>query len=260
MASTDSFASPRASSSFALRVSYDAFSSSMRASISLPLALTRLGLLLAQRGEARLELGLLLCERLVDALHEGLQLAPLRSDRPLDVRLRLADGLPKLGSELLELHPCGVGLGDQLRVDDIDGEATERRPAERRESGVDRRHPQLVDVRDNGGLARGQRGRDLVDEVHAHAGLEQVVDQPAHAADVGADRDADRAAEQPDEGAGHDANERPDRSLLLRLADRHGPRGVLGDDGRGVQGDVAIPMEVLEGGQPLECCSLRVEH
>ena len=226
----------------------------------LPLALTRLGLLLAQRGEPRLELGLLLGERLVDAIVQGLQLAPLRVDRLLHVRLRLARGLPKLGAELLELHPRGVGLADQLRVDDLAREATERRPAQRSEAGVDRRHPHLVDVGDDGGLARGQRGRDLVDEVHAHAGLEQVVHQPAEAADVRAHRDADRASEQPDEAAGDDAHERADRSAVRRLADRHGPRGVLRDHGRRVQGDVAVPVQVLEGGQPLERCSLRVEH
>ena len=122
----------------------------------LPLALTRLGLLLAQRGEARLELGVLLSDRLVDAIHQGIELASLPIDRLLHVRLRLARGLAKLGAKLIELRPRGLGLADQLVIDDIAREATEGRPSQRPEAGVDRRHPRLIDVRDDSDLARRQ--------------------------------------------------------------------------------------------------------
>ena len=141
--------------------SCEAFSSSMRASICCPLALTRLGLLLAQRGEPRLELGVR--PRRAPCWmrsRSGLQLALLRVDRLLQLRLGLARGFAGVRpSSCVELRSAASVSRISCVVDDLAREAAERRPAQRPEAGVDRRHPGLVDVGDDGGLAGGQRGR-----------------------------------------------------------------------------------------------------
>ena len=72
----------------------------------------------------------------------------------------------------------------QLAVDEhLAGEAAERPRAQRPEPGGWPGSPSLVDVGDDCGLAGGEEGADLLDEVDAEADLEQVVGEPAEAAE-----------------------------------------------------------------------------
>ena len=88
--------------------------------------------------------------------------------------------------------------------------------------------------------------RDLVDEVDAHAGVEQVVHQPAEAADVRAHRDARRATEQPDEAAGDHADERSDRTRSAAWRTDTVPEASL-----------AITVDAYRVMSPSRCRSLR---
>ena len=204
-----SFASRRASSSFALRVSCEAFSSVHAGVDALPLALARRGLLLAQRGEPRLELGVLLIDRRADAVVERLELA--------SAALSIAFSTFALASPAVSRSSAPEAARARRARRRSRGPAPCRRSRRRRRKVVAPNAPRrastgVTQVSSTSATTAAvpgiERGRDLVDEVEAHAGLEQVVHDPAEAADVGADGDAGRSSDQPDETAGDDADER----------------------------------------------------
>ena len=165
-------------------------------------------------------------DRRLDADLESLQLPSLGIDGCLHLGLGLAGLLAELRLQLLELGPGILGFARELLVEHLAGKPAERRGAQQAETSLDRGDPVLVDLCHDRRLARRQCCRDLVDDITVESRGEQVVEDAAGTADVGADRHADRTAQQPDQPAGHDADQGADRSTVRRLADVDAALGV----------------------------------